>query len=81
MGMDHRHDVGSRLVDFTVDEAFQVAVGPVVPDGLAVEVVFDNVRGRHHAGRDGPRQVVAIRIARIADTDVAVRVENPDFVG
>ncbi len=69
------HHVGPRLVDLAVDESLPVA-GSRVADGLAVEIVFDDVGRRHQARREGARKKIMIGIRGIAQADVAVAVQD-----
>jgi len=72
----YRHDVGPGLVDFAVDIALAHRLAAGVVQRPAVEVVFEDVLGLHPLRRDGVRQVIAVRILRRAQADVAIGVDH-----
>ena len=76
-----RVDVGPRLVNLAVNKAFQILIGTLSGDWLAVEVVFDEACRGDHARRNPARQKVMIRIGGAAHADVSGGVEETNQIG
>jgi hypothetical protein len=73
--MDDGVDLGPRLVDRTVDEPLQIT-RPRVVHRRAVELELDDVGARHELRAERAREQVMIRLARMADADMAVGVDH-----
>ena len=80
VGMHDRHHVRPRFVDLAVEEALLILVRSVAPDRLAVEVVFNDVVGRHDAGRHIARDEEMTRIAPASDADMSVGIQEAQFL-
>jgi len=78
--MDHGVYIRTRFVNFAMDIAFeeQRRRGNFPADGIAVEIVFENVGGSDECGRKRTGHEVVPRVAVAADADVPIRIE--DFV-
>jgi hypothetical protein len=74
--VDDRHHVRARLVDLAVDEALVVDRAALRIDGIAVEVVLEDVRFDDQLRRDVPRHEVALGIPIRAHARMAVCVDH-----
>src|SRR5437763_15249231 len=79
MGVNHRHDVRSRLVDFAVDEAFEKQRSAASIDGIAVEVELHDVISHDQCWRKRPRHQKMIRVGRMPRADVTKAVEHAEL--
>ena len=79
MGVDDRHDVRARPVDFAVNEALQEQGSPPRVHGIAVEIEFHDVVGRDQRGRKRARHQEAIGVGGMAGADMAETVENAEI--
>src|SRR6266699_2168994 len=76
MRVDHRLHVGPGLVDLGMNETLQVAGAAARIDGIAVEIVFQDV-GRRDQGRgERARHQEPVGIGRMANADVTEPVEH-----
>ena len=78
MGVNHRHHIRPRLVDFAVDEAFQKQRPAVRIDGVAVEIEFHDVGGGDQRRRQRPRHQKAIWVGRMTRADMAEGVDHAE---
>src|SRR5215831_13284119 len=69
-------DVRTQLVDLAVDEALAVDRSAARIEGVAVEIERDQVVDRDIAWCDGLHLQVEVGIARVADADMAERIEH-----
>ena len=80
MAVHDRHYIGPRAVDLAVDEALEHRLASrfanIGVERIAVQVVLDQVLFVHQFRSDGARQVVALRVARRAQADVAVGIDD-----
>ena len=81
MGVHDRHHVRSCFVDFAVKETLLILIVPWTADRFAVQVVLDNVRGRHNSRRDVTGNIEPIRIRAAPNTDVSKRIQNTQLLG
>ena len=77
--MHHRHDVRPRLVDFGVDEALQEHRSAARIYGVAVEVEFHDVVGRHQRRRQRARHQEMIGIGGMAGADMAKTIQHAEI--
>src|SRR5215212_7995152 len=73
--MDHGIDLGPGLVDRAVDVALKIA-RPRIADRRAVELELDNILAGDEFGAQRARQQIVIRLARVANADVAVGIDH-----
>jgi hypothetical protein len=76
MGMDHRHDIRPRFIDFAVDKALAVMLLAAIGRRNALERELSNIGLGHDAGRDVARHHIALRVLVMPDADMAEAVEN-----
>src|SRR6185437_5110235 len=76
MMMDHRMDVGPRLVDFAVNHFFAVQPEFGRAHRLGIERELDQVGDFGQLRRAMARDEIALRIVRMADADMAERVQH-----
>ncbi len=69
-------NIGPRPVDLAVDESFQKTGAAPGIAGIAVQIVLDDVIGRHQCRRDRARHQIAIGRPRVAHRDVAECVDD-----
>ena len=81
MGMNDRHHVRPCPENFAVKKTLPILVGALTCDRLAVEVVFNDVAGRHDAGRHVTRNEEVARIAPASDTDVSIGIQETQLLG
>ena len=81
MGVNDRHHVRPRSVELAVQETLSILVGSLARDRLAVEIVFDDAVGRHDPGRHVTRDEKMARIDPAADADVAIGIQEIQFLG
>ena len=74
--MDHRIDLGPRLVDFAVDHPLAVEAEFGRLDRLGIEIELDDVGDFRQFRRAVARDEIALRIARMAHADMAEGVEH-----
>ena len=76
MAVHNRTHLRPRLIDFAVNEAFEVHRAATLIDRRAVEVVFEDVLGRHQCGRHAARHQVAVRILVVPRADMAKAIHD-----
>src|SRR5258706_4607475 len=76
MAVDYRMNIGARLINLAVNEALEKTRAAVRVDCIAVEIVLDDVGGRHQRGRYRARHQIAVRRTGMAQRDVAKTVDH-----
>jgi len=79
MGVNHRHYVRPRLVDFAVDEAFEKHGSAAGIDRIAVEVELHDVVGRDQRRRERPRHQKMIGVGGMPRADMTKAVEHAEL--
>src|SRR5882672_4347898 len=77
MAVHDGHYIGPGLVDLAVDEALEEARPAAGVGWIAVEIVFDDVLGRHQGGCDRARHQVAAGGRRMPNRHVTEAVDDP----
>src|SRR4029453_6055861 len=75
--VDDGVDITANLVDLAVNEPFPIRRRASCVRGIAVEVVFEDIRRGYKFWRDRSRQKESVSCALPADADVTVAVQYP----
>src|SRR5262245_49803034 len=76
MAMHNRLNIGSRPVDFAVDETLEKTSSAVCVECIAVEIIFENVVRSNQRRRERARHEVPVRRRRLAHRHVTERVDD-----
>src|SRR6266480_1241491 len=76
MAVDDRLNIGPRLVDLAVDESLEETGAAPGIAGIALQIVLDDVSGRHQRRGDRARQQIALGRPRVAHRDVSEGVDD-----
>ena len=80
MGVNDRMYVRARFVDRAVDKSFEIQRATVAADRIAVQSEFHHVAALDQFRTARTRQDVALGMAGMANTDMAVSIDD-SFVG
>src|SRR5438034_11628984 len=76
MAVHDGSNIRSRLVDLAMNETFEKTPTAIRIEGVAVQIVIENVVGCDQCRRERARHEITLRRRRIAKRHVAERVHN-----